>query len=315
VRRYEVAVRHVDLAVEYCSALGLELYRLYLLADRARLELAQGHWPRAAETAAMVLAVPRTSTTPRIVGLVVLGLVKARRGDPGYRPLLDEAWALAEPTRELPRLGFVAAARAEVGWLAGDPAVVASATEAALSLALELRAGWFVGELAQWRRRAELGQCTPPGSCGPYLLQLAGEWERASASWTEMGCPYEAALALMDADEEEPLRRALDTLQRLEARPAAAIVARRLRKRGARSLPRGPRPATRQNQFGLTRRELDVLALVNAGLQNGQIADQLVVSVRTVDHHVEAILRKLGARTRSGTRAAAKALGLIGPDR
>jgi DNA-binding NarL/FixJ family response regulator len=118
-----------------------------------------------------------------------------------------------------------------------------------------------------------------------------------------------------DADEEEPLRRALDTLQRLEARPAAAIVARRLRKRGARSLPRGPRPATRQNQFGLTRRELDVLALVNAGLQNGQIADQLVVSVRTVDHHVEAILRKLGARTRSGTRAAAKALGLIGPDR
>jgi DNA-binding CsgD family transcriptional regulator len=222
---------------------------------------------------------------------------------------------LAEPTGELPRLGFVAAARAEVGWLAGDPAVVASATEAALSLALELRAGWFVGELAQWRRRAELGQCTPPGSCGPYLLQLAGEWERASASWTEMGCPYEAALALMDADEEEPLRRALDTLQRLEARPAAAIVARRLRKRGARSLPRGPRPATRQNQFGLTRRELDVLALVNAGLQNGQIADQLVVSVRTVDHHVEAILRKLGARTRSGTRAAAKALGLIGPDR
>jgi hypothetical protein len=129
-----VAVRHGDLAVEYCSALGLELYRLYLLADRARLELAQGHWPRAAETAAMVLAVPRTSTTPRIVGLVVLGLVKARRGDPGYRPLLDEAWALAEPTGELPRLGFVAAARAEVGWLAGDPEVVASATEAALSL-------------------------------------------------------------------------------------------------------------------------------------------------------------------------------------
>jgi DNA-binding NarL/FixJ family response regulator len=58
-----------------------------------------------------------------------------------------------------------------------------------------------------------------------------------------------------------------------------------------------------------------VLALVNAGLQNGQIADQLVVSVRTVDHHVEAILRKLGARARSDTQAAAKVLGLMGPNR
>jgi hypothetical protein len=54
--------------------------------------------------------------------------------------------------------------------------------------------------------------------------------------WTEPSCPYEAALALADADEEEPLR-ALDELQRLEARPAAALVARRLRERGARGLP------------------------------------------------------------------------------
>jgi len=313
--RYEVAARHLDLGLEYCGAHGLELSHLYLLADRARLELAQGRWSRAAETAALVLGVPRTSTTPRIMALVVLGLVRARRGDPGHRPLLDEAWALAEPTEELPRLGFVAVARAEAGWLAGDPQAVASAIQAALPLALELRAGWFVGELAQWCRRVDLRGGSPQGSCGPYRLQLAGEWERASALWTEMGCPYEAALALMDSDEEEPLRRALDALQRLEARPAAAIVARRLRERGARSLPRGPRPATRKNQFGLTRRELDVLALVNAGLQNGQIADQLVVSVRTVDHHVEAILRKLGARTRSDTQAAAKVLGLMGPNR
>ena len=45
----------------------------------------------------------------------------------------------------------------------------------------------------------------------------------------QLGCPYEAALALADADEEEPLRQALEELQRLGARPAAAIVARRLR--------------------------------------------------------------------------------------
>ena len=70
---------------------------------------------------------------------------------------------------------------------------------------------------------------------------------RRASSGRELGCPYEAALALADADDDDALRRALDELQRLGARPAAAIVARRLRERGARGLPRGPRPATREN--------------------------------------------------------------------
>ena len=42
-----------------------------------------------------------------------------------------------------------------------------------------------------------------------------------------------------------------------------------------------------------------MLALLNEGLQNSQIAGRLVVSVKTAEHHVEAILRKLGARTRA----------------
>jgi hypothetical protein len=67
------------------------------------------------------------------------------------------------------------------------------------------------------------------------VLQLTGAWARAAERWRELGCPYEAALALADADEEEPLRRALDELQRLGARPAADVVARRLRELGVRS--------------------------------------------------------------------------------
>ena len=53
-----------------------------------------------------------------------------------------------------------------------------------------------------------------------------------------------------------------------------------------------------------------MLALVNEGFQNSQIANHLFVSVRTVDHHIEAVLRKLGARTRADARAKVSALGI-----
>ena len=257
----------------------------------------------------MVLRIPRTSISPRITALTVLGLVRARRGDPGHRVLLDEAWDLAEPTGEIYRLGRVAAARAEAAWLSSDPQGVASATELALAVASRCSSA-VADEVAVWRHRAGLGRRKPLAPGSPYGLQLAGSWDAARAFWLEAGCPYEAALCLADAGDEAGLRLALEELLGLEARPAAAIVARRLRELGVVSLPRGPRATTRQNQYGLTAREMEVLALVNEGLQNGQIADRLVVSVRTVDHHVEAILRKLGAKTRADARATATSLGI-----
>jgi DNA-binding CsgD family transcriptional regulator/tetratricopeptide (TPR) repeat protein len=307
-RRYDMAADQLARGLEYCSDHGLELFRLYLLSHRARLYLAQGRWAQAAETADAVLRIPRTSIMPRITALTVLGLVRARRGDPGHRPLLDEAWDLARPTGEIGRFGRVAAARAEAAWLSSDPDGVASATELALALALRCGSA-LADELAVWRHRAGLGPQEPVVAGSPHGLELVGSCAGARALWVGAGCPYEAALSLADADDEARLRLALEELLVLGARPAAAMLARRLRERGVMSLPRGPRPTTLQNQYGLTARELEVLALVNEGLQNGQIADRLVVSVRTVDHHVEAILRKLGAKTRADARVTATSLG------
>ena len=210
-------------------------------------------------------------------------------------------------------MGPVAAARAEAAWLAGLHNRVAAETQAAYELALQHRSRWLAGELACWRRRSGVREPMPDDVAEPYALELAGQCEAAARAWAGLGCPYDAALTLADADEEEPLRYALEQLNRLGAPPAAAILARRLRDRGVRGLPRGPRPRTRTNPAGLTARELEVLPLLSEGWRNAQIAQHLVVSEKTIDHHVSAILRKLDVRTRGEATAAASRLGLAPP--
>jgi len=229
---HAAANRFIDEGLTYCSDRGLELYRYYLLAYRSRLELETGQWDQATASASAVLRIPRTSTTPRIIALVVLGLVRARRGDPGQWLALDEARELAQPTGELPRLAPVAAARAEAAWLEGNVEEVGSATSEVLPLAIELGSTWRAGELALWRRRVGIDdRFLSETAGGPYAPALAGDWAGAARRWSEMGCAYETALTEIDADNDDALLHALDVLQRLDARPAATIVARRLRER------------------------------------------------------------------------------------
>jgi DNA-binding CsgD family transcriptional regulator len=313
-RAYGLAERYLQEGIAYCQERGLDLYGDQLLAIRVGIELGQGHWDEAVDSAERILRAALRTPHLRWQPLMAVTLVRARSGDPRVWELLDEAQMLAELTGELQCIAPVAAGTAEVLWLEGRDTEIDIATRSAFELAMQWRSPWFLGELACWRWRAGARDELPADACAePYALSIAGEWERAVDRWREIGCPYEAALALADADDVDALRRALAELQALGARRPAAIVARRLRARGARGLPRGPRPRTRENLAGLTGRELEVLTLLAAGLRNAQIAGRLVVSERTIDHHVSAILRKLDARTRGEAAATASRLALIDP--
>lgn len=167
----------------------------------------------------------------------------ARRGDPQQWPPLDQAVALSEGQHELQYRAPVIAARAEAAWLNSRGPSVDDITRDVLDTAVDRRACWVVGELAWLRRLAGIHE-TVPAVIEPYSAQLAGDASAAAARWTQLGCPYDAALALIETDDEHSLRRALAEFQRLGARPAAGIVARRLREHGVRDLPRGPRAET-----------------------------------------------------------------------
>jgi len=129
-----------------------------------------------------------------------------------------------------------------------------------------------------------------------------GDTVAAAELWDRLGCPFEAALARADSADAELLRRAFVGFDNLGANSLLPFTAERLRAVGS-PIPRRPSGATRQHPSGLTPSEAEIADLLAEGLTNREIAAKLFVSDRTVEHHVTAILRKLGVRSRRELRA------------
>jgi DNA-binding NarL/FixJ family response regulator len=145
-----------------------------------------------------------------------------------------------------------------------------------------------------------------------FTRAAEGDFAGAAASFAERGMPYHQALCLYRVGEPDALQAALDITLEIGAAPLTTKIKAALRERGiATARRRGPGRASRTNPAGLTGREVDVLRLMTDGLRNAEIAERLVLSTRTVDHHVSNVLGKLGVQSRSAAGRAAHALGLV----
>ncbi len=293
----------------YCDEHDLTSYSIFLRSQRTNMLERTGRWDEAMAVAGDLLLRGGPSPGIRLCPLNRLGTIRARRGEPGVWECLDEAVGYADGAGEAQNIVPVRLERAEARWLEGDQAAALRETE----LACDSGAGcdqWGRGALAVWLMRTGSGRRLPTDVAEPYQRQIDGDWAGAARLWQERDCPYEAAMALLDSTDEEALREALRILTGLRATAVIRVARKKMRDLGFRSVPAGPRAATREHPLGLTRREHEVLDLIADGRTNAEIAAELFISAKTVDHHVSAVLAKLGVPSRSMAASEAVRLGL-----
>jgi DNA-binding CsgD family transcriptional regulator/tetratricopeptide (TPR) repeat protein len=295
---------------EFSRERGFGSHEYHLEVHEALLLVRRGDWQQAERTLRRHLNSVKNVGIVSVASTSALGRLLARRGDVQAESLLGAAWDVACKQRSLPGLADAGSAYAEWAWL-NDRADIAWSIRDELAGRPDCLSSPAFSEVSRYLARANIEVPLLVGGPLGYEQGLRGHWRSAAETWEELRDPYEQALELAESGNTQQTSQALQILDRLGAAPAVVIVRRRLKELGVRRLPRRLRDRTRANPGQLTDRQIDVLMLLADGLTNAEIAEKLVVSVRTVDHHVSAILSRLDAPTRQHAAAAARGIGLI----
>jgi DNA-binding NarL/FixJ family response regulator/tetratricopeptide (TPR) repeat protein len=307
-RRYELAREQFGEMWKHSALSQIDLCGMD--SPLANIESVLGNWDVAVARGQAALATDRITSYDRIVALTVLGRIGVRRGEPGLQARLDELRDFVGGPESAPGAleQMVLAAEAEAAWVSGDMAAIVPRLDVAYAAACREGRRAAIGELGIWLWRAGALAELDERAEEAHLLEVAGRAREAAAAWGQASMPYEAALSLAGSSDAADVQRAHEELTRLGATAVAHKVAFRLRELGS-PVPRGPRPTTRSNPRGLTEREWEIARLLALGLSNAEIADRLVVSPKTVGHHVSAVLAKLAVRRRAEVAAAIGEVG------
>jgi DNA-binding CsgD family transcriptional regulator/tetratricopeptide (TPR) repeat protein len=305
--RPEEALSFAQRATEYGEGHEMLIISSYAATVVAWLRLRAGEWDEAERA---TRAEMQSGIVVRLLARTVLAELAVRRGDPDATDRLGELAAQADRTGEPQRIVPALELAFELALLTGAPMPVERLEALVSSMSRGGRfEGRFAVRLAGWAMVAGLELPLEGPAPGPYGAMARGKWRAAADAFGAVGWTYDRALMLALLDDEEALVEAVAVARALGAEPLVAHASGRLRELGLR-VPQGPREATRANPAGLTARQLEVLALLAEGLTNAEIGERLFVSPRTAEHHVAAVLTKLGATTRREAAARAAELQL-----
>lgn len=298
--------------IAYCEERDLDSWKYYMQACLARFYVESKDWNEAEIIAKNLLVNTYHPPIVRIWAMLAQGLLLLRRGSAEALAMLEETLTLVLPTAEQQRIVLVVSAALEYEWLHNQafPNI-----EPAIALANQLCSKThnekLHSELLYWLYKTGRTVADKDTIVDPYRLAIFGKAKEAAAQWEAMGSPYMQALALSAGSTEDQIE-ALLILEKLGATLPLEKLKMEMRADGVKHIPRGPRKSTKNNPAELTERQIEILRLLKNGLQNKEIAQQLFISPKTVDHHISAILSKLVVNSRSKAVAEAEKLGILG---
>lgn len=307
---YSDAAEVYDEGIQYCNQQDLRAGSEFISAWRFELRERMGAWDEAYTGAEKLLSEGLQHSSAIFFANISMARIAMRRGYSSEDALfeqLENAVAKGEDARHVGIYAILLAEKAYLGLAPPEPALKLMAQMLALPVFQAIGQQFFL-----WQRR--LGKS--PEFQGDQIFDevfrkgLAGDWQGEAAAWAEIGSPYDQALALLEGDVEAK-SWALEILDGLGATVVSEFARQKMRDDGITIKKSGPRASTKANPAGLTKRQLDVLRLLNEGLSNAEIGERLFVSGKTVDHHVSAILGKLEVSSRGEAAAYARDAGWV----
>ena len=231
-RQFAAAEQLYAEGIAYCDDHDIATYGTFLRSERTGMLEKTGRWDEALALCQDILDRAAPAPVTRLCPTTRGGTLMARRGEATAWEYLDQAMADAERTGEPQSIVPVRLARAEACWLEGRAANAVTEAERA-DEAADTDDAWTYGAVAAWLRRTGSSRRPRGEVAEPYRQQLSGNWEKAAQLWTDLNCPYEAALVRLDAAEEGALREALSTFTEIGASAVARLTRQRLRALGA----------------------------------------------------------------------------------
>ena len=305
LRKLGLAETVVTRGIAFDTEHDLDSWTYYLLGRQAQLRLEQGRLTEAVAICQSVLEQPGQTLLMRLPARIMLSRAQLRMGEDGAAQSLEQAQVDALATGEVQYQIPVVFTQLEQAWLTGSSKPLRQALEQYAKIGPEGFSRWGLGEFAFWLRLA--GEDLPPGvepPEGPFSNAVAGNFEAAADAFLSLEAKFLGNLCRALGRSAADISTGLAELHAMGAMPMVRLLARKATDRGiAREdlrIPRGPYNAARGNALGLTAKEQAVLALLAEGLGNGEIAERLSRSRRTIEHHVSAILQKLSAENRLG---------------